>query len=170
MPEPVRNLPGEVWASIPGHRGYWVSSEGRVRSPRGVLKPGKSNRSGHLAVDLPGARGVRVHRLVARAFIRNPERLPMVLHAEDDPTNNRAVALRWGTARENVVDAYANGRHPKRRAPHGSRSKYQRGCRCPECTEANTEFDRQRRATNPRFVEQQKAAKQRYYARKKETS
>ena len=170
MPEPVVNLPHEVWASIPSHRGYWVSSEGRVRSSRGVLKPTKSNRVGHLAVDLPGARGVRVHRLVALAFIPNPDALPMVLHAEDDPMNNRAVSLRWGTAAENVADAYANGRRRRGpRSPHGSRARYQAGCRCADCTAANTAFDRRRRE-NPRFVAQQKAAQRRYYARKKETS
>lgn len=171
MPEPVVNLDREVWASIPGHPGYWVSSEGRVRSPRGVLKPTKSNRAGHLAVDLPSARGVRVHRLVALAFIPNPDALPMVLHAEDDPTDNRAVSLRWGTAAENVADAYANGRLRRGpRSPHGSRARYQAGCHCPECTAANTAFDRHRRETNRRFVAQHKAAQRRYYARKKETS
>lgn len=170
MPEPVVNLPREVWASIPGHSGYWVSSEGRVRSPRGVLKPHTAKRAGHLSVDLPGVRGVYVHRLVALAFIPNPRRLPMVLHAEDDPANNRVVSLRWGTAAENAADARANGRHSKGpRSLHGSRARYQAGCRCADCTAANTAFDRLRRETNPRFVAQQKAAQRRYYARKKET-
>lgn len=171
MPEPVVNLSHEVWASIPGHPGYWVSSEGRVRSRRGVLKPSAGKRAGHLSVDLPGARGAYVHRLVALAFIPNPDASPMVLHADDDPMNNRAVALRWGTAAENVADAYTNGRrHRGPRSPHGSRARYQHGCRCPECTDANTKFDRLRRATNPRYVAQHKAAQRRYYARQKETS
>lgn len=170
MPEPVFNLPREVWASIPGHPGYWVSSEGRVRSRRGILKRNPRH-SGHLAVDLPGRKTVYVHRLVALAFIPNPDGLPMVMHGDDDPSNNRVANLSWGTAAQNNADAWARGRNrAKRAAPHGSRPKYQRGCRCPACTAANTEFDRQRRATNPRFVEQQRAAKRRHYLKLKEAN
>lgn len=167
MPEPVVNLDHEVWASLPNYPGYWVSSEGRVRSRRGVLRPSKVNRLGHLKVTL-GGRSLLVHRLVAGAFISNPSGLPMVLHGDGHPANNRAENLRWGTGATNMADAQLHGTKPVAR--HGTRYKYQHGCRCPACTEANTAFDRARRATNPRFVAQQKAAQHRYYARKKETS
>lgn len=110
MPEPVVNLGGEVWASVPGAPGYWVSSEGRVRSRRGVLKPRPRDRGGHLSVVLfPGGRDTLVHRLVARAFIENPAGLPKVLHGDDDPSNNRAVNLRYGTQRDNMADRKARG-------------------------------------------------------------
>jgi len=42
------------------------------------------------------------HRLIALAFIPNPENKPLVLHINDDPTNYLIENLQWGTQRENM--------------------------------------------------------------------
>ena len=170
MPEPVVNLDREVWASLPGYPGYWVSSEGRVRSRRGVLKPSRRNRTGHLAVVLPGARSVLVHRLVALAFVPNPDALPLVLHGDDDPANNRAANLAWGTSAQNGRDAWANGRHPGRRKArvHGTVSMYNGGCRCGDCRSANATYHRARYDADPAWAEKRRADQRRYYHDRKQ--
>lgn len=108
-------MPEEAWRAVPGFPGYEVSDRGRVRSlqrgrPR-ILRPDRGNR-GHLRVTLyrGGQRHVRwVHQLVLLAH----EGEPIVLHADDDPTNNALGNLRWGTRTENAADAVRNGRRPR---------------------------------------------------------
>ena len=57
---------------------------------------------GYLQVFLSGSRKTAyVHRLVARAFIPNPENKPTVDHIDGDRTNNNLTNLRWATQKEN---------------------------------------------------------------------
>lgn len=92
----------EEWKSITGYEGlYEVSSYGRVRSlDRYVKSKSNSNRlqkgkvlsptkhkTGYLVVNLKN-KMFRVHRLVAQAFISNPEGLSQVNHKDEDKTNN----------------------------------------------------------------------------------
>jgi hypothetical protein len=51
-----------------------------------------------------------VHRLIAEAFIPNPENKPMVLHKDDIKTNYNIDNLYWGDRSENSKDSYRNGR------------------------------------------------------------
>jgi hypothetical protein len=96
----------EFWKEIKGYEGlYEVSSEGRVKSlgrKPGIMRPGLSN--GYLKVGLTkdGIRSrFRVHRLVAEAFIPNPDNKPEVDHINGDRKDNRVENLRWMTHQEN---------------------------------------------------------------------
>jgi hypothetical protein len=53
----------------------------------------------------------RVHRLVAQAFLPNPDNLPIVMHLDDNPSNNHVSNLRWGTHLDNMQDKMRKGRH-----------------------------------------------------------
>lgn len=88
----------EEWKNIIGYEGlYEVSNKGNVRNVRRntLLKLSKTN-YGYIQVHLykNGIRtGLRVHRLVAEAFIPNPDNLPQVNHKDEDKTNNNVTNL-----------------------------------------------------------------------------
>jgi hypothetical protein len=102
----------EAWAAAPGWEGrYEVSDQGRVRKASGRLLKQWPNDHGYLLVRLSGPRRlVRAHRLVAQAFIPNPERKPQVNHIDCDRANNDATNLEWTTGRENLHHSAKLGR------------------------------------------------------------
>ena len=98
---------GEVWRPIPNYEGFYeVSNMGKVRSVyryRHILKPMISN-TGYERVDLfknKHRRQFSVHRLVAMAFIDNPNAKPFVNHKDENKLNNSADNLEWVTHVEN---------------------------------------------------------------------
>ena len=95
----------EEFRDIPGYEGlYEVSNLGRVRRNGKILKPWKNN-WGYLLVSLCKngiVRNARIHRLVALAFIPNPQNLPQVNHKDEDKTNNAVSNLEWCTAGYNI--------------------------------------------------------------------
>ena len=108
----------EVWKDIKGYEGkYQVSNLGRVKSlpkytyPRGypqlrkekIMKPSYVGKDrNYLALKLNDGKQYKVHRLVAEAFIPNPDNLPMVNHKDENPTNNCVDNLEWCTNSYNV--------------------------------------------------------------------
>ncbi len=89
----------EVWRDVQGFEGlYEVSSLGNVRSPRGVVTPYKSSK-GYLKVGLfknCKDHKRRVNRLVAQAFIPNPNDYPCVYYRDGNKENNSVNNLEWG--------------------------------------------------------------------------
>lgn len=104
----------EVWRDVVGHDGYQVSNLGNVRSYV-KNKDGKDlkfikNKQGYDTVCLRRGNRRLVHRLVADAFIPNPDNLPLVRHMDDNPSNNRVDNLAWGTQTDNMQDCVRHGR------------------------------------------------------------
>lgn len=97
----------EEWRDVPGYEGlYQVSNLGRVYSfkTNRYLKMGINShgykRAPLLKDDKTQLRNV--HRLVALAFIPNPDNKPNVDHINGDKTDNRVTNLKWATQKENI--------------------------------------------------------------------
>lgn len=114
----------EVWKPIIGYEGlYEVSNKGRVKSlsrkvtggakgyfrlaPETIRKPFLTN--GYEKVDLwkdNKKKIFRVHRLVAQAFIENPNNYLEINHINGIKTDNRVENLEWCTAQQNTLHYY----------------------------------------------------------------
>ena len=130
----------EIWKPIDwisNLRGtYEISNKGRIKCTSNlrynikrkehfiefcnrILVP---NNNGHgylqigLSVDTPSGRKKKnfyIHRLVATAFLSNPENKPEVNHKDYNRNNNNADNLEWVTDAENVNHSVCNLRHPR---------------------------------------------------------
>lgn len=123
----------ETWKAIAGYEGlYEVSDLGRVRSLNynhtgvaKILNPRK-NRGGYLLVALfkDGKRkDMQVHRLVAQAFIHNPNNLETVNHRDEVKTNNAASNLEWMSVADNLNYGSHNRRSAEARVNNPKMSK-----------------------------------------------
>ena len=104
----------EVWKDIKGYEGlYQISNTGKVKGLKRnkVLKP-ILQRSGYYYVDLQRKRRL-VHRLVAEAFIDNPDNLPEVNHKDENKLNNSVENLEWCDSKYNANYGTRNKRRGK---------------------------------------------------------
>lgn len=131
----ITNLNGlDITRPVVGYEGYYevsrygdvssldrviIHSNGRKQFVKGhTLKPCDVN--GYLVVGLCKdgyQKTVCVHRLVAEAFIPNPDHLPQVDHLDCNKKNNDVSNLEWVTAKENTDRAYKNNLNPIKRNP-----------------------------------------------------
>ena len=93
----------EIWKEIQGFEGeYAVSSMGRVKNLKnGKIFTGVNNGNGYKIITLKG-KTYMVHRLVALAFIPNPDNLPYINHIDEKKDNNDVSNLEWCTASYNT--------------------------------------------------------------------
>lgn len=144
MTKEVLALPYECWRWIPGYEGlYQVSTRGRVRSVdrwvtckdgsktgskrfrRGRILKTTRDKGGYLCLGLHHdgkIRTFKVHRLVAMAWIDNPENKPEVNHLDENPGNpdvfnlswaSRIENANWGTRNKRQAESMLNGKLSK---------------------------------------------------------
>ena len=118
--EKYNNLENEIWKDVEGYEGFYqVSNKGRVKSldrisinknglkchfKERILNP-RLNSGGYREVPLcknGTQHSARVHRLVAKAFIPNPDNLPFINHKDENKENNCVENLEWCTPEYNV--------------------------------------------------------------------
>lgn len=117
-------MENEEWRDVPGYEGYYqVSNLGRVKRIKpywtrkcGVLKGGKDRKQyTQVTLSKNGKHTLaKVHRLVAQAFIPNPENKPMIDHIDGNRGNNSVKNLRWCTMKENANNPITVDRYRKR--------------------------------------------------------
>ena len=125
----------ELWKDVDGYEGlYQVSNTGRVRSlsyrRHGFVKElvPKINNYGRLWFDLwknGENTPMLAHRIVANAFIPNPNGYPQINHIDENPKNNNVENLEWCTAEENRAKYLANHKGERRPVKKYS-NKYRR--------------------------------------------
>lgn len=104
----------EEWKKIDGFEDYEVSNLGRIRSIRKnkILKTHIKNGYEYIGLYKNKVHViVRVHRIVAKEFILNPENKPAVNHINGNKLDNRVINLEWVTNSENMIHAFQNELH-----------------------------------------------------------
>lgn len=96
----------EIFKDIKGYPNYQISNKGRIWSKyrNRYLKPFVNN-SGYEMINIMAVNGKRkgelIHRLVALAFVDNPNQYPEVNHLDENKLNNEASNLEWCTRKQN---------------------------------------------------------------------
>lgn len=124
----------EEWLPVVGYENFYeVSSHGRVRSKRintrivdkqNKIMRQKGDRNGYFRVNLNDGNKCKaclVSRLVAEAFLSNPEKLPVVGHNDDNKVNNHVSNLYWTTTKENN---YHNGKLERFQLSHKEKIRH----------------------------------------------
>ena len=105
----------EKWANVENHSSYFISNFGRVFSKKSnkIMKNRVISKNGYQQVTLDNSQ-LLVHRLVAQAFIPNPNNLPCVNHKDENPGNNDVRNLEWCTYKYNSNYGTNPIRHSKK--------------------------------------------------------
>lgn len=111
-PVPSAEYPG--WYEIPGYSGYCANKLGHIltKKTRNFSKGGNAGRYLKVAAyrdGSPKSSLYYVHDLVCRAFHGIPNFKAVVLHLDNDRSNNTPNNLQWGTQSDNILQVYRDG-------------------------------------------------------------
>ena len=103
--EILKDLDFEMFLPIDGYDNYSISNFGNVknRKTNRIMKP-STHPKGYKLINLyknGDVKNFTVHRLVAKAFLENPDNKQMIDHTDENKANNNVKNLRWATASEN---------------------------------------------------------------------
>lgn len=114
----------EIWEKIKDYPNYEISNLGRVKAlkfysnvhkqyyDRELILKEKTNRYGYKFVSISNElcrKNKSIHRLVAEAFIENPNDYKEVNHKDGNKSNNKVNNLEWCSRRDNVLHSYKLG-------------------------------------------------------------
>lgn len=92
---------------------YFITEDGEVISPFGrKIKPWKESNTGYLLVRIRRNKKslcLRLHRILAEAYLPNPEGKSYVKHKNDNIEDNSLMNLEWGDRPDNTQEGYDNG-------------------------------------------------------------
>lgn len=108
-----------IWVEI--ENGYMISDTGVVKTPIGKLLYG-TDKDGYQRVCVKN-KLYRVHRLVAKAFIQNPNNYKEVNHIDGNKKNNHASNLEWCSRGKNVKHSFELGLNKVRKGTDSAKSK-----------------------------------------------
>lgn len=117
--------------NIPGYPGYYLSRKGnlwRFKKGEWVKVKRYISPKGYPHVHLYNTKTKRsdikrLNRLVATLYIPNPNNLPVVMHLDNNPKNNRVSNIKWGTYKENTRQMMREGRNKGQFTPKLSREQ-----------------------------------------------
>lgn len=117
----------EKWKTVKGWERYEVSSTGKMRnSETGKMLKSRPDKEGYLIITLSinnARKTMKIHRLVAEAFIPNPENKSQVNHKDGKHANNSVDNLEWCTSSENHLHAYRTLGRKAHRSESSGRAK-----------------------------------------------
>lgn len=133
----------EEWKDIPGYEGlYQISNFGRVKSlfdnngkRRDHILSGGNDADGYRLVLLykdKKRRTKKVHRLVAEAFIPNPNNYPQVNHKDENKSNNNVCNLEWCDCKYNINYGTRSDRSASKRRGIFNNAKISKPVMCVE--------------------------------------
>lgn len=113
-----KQIHGEIWLNTRFEK-FQISNKGRIRNSNGILKQCLSSK-GYPQIKI-GNKYHPIHRLVALAFIQNPEKKAQVNHIDAIKSNAHVENLEWCTVQENMQ--HAEKMHLNGGAPGGRNAK-----------------------------------------------
>ena len=125
------NTQEEIWKAVADSNGeYHISNHGRVKSfkfgKERILKPAIQSKGYQfifICQKKTKPKLSTIHKLVAMAFIPNPNDKPQVNHKDGNKLNNHIDNLEWVTKRENIQHAYDTGLFDNKRKKIGESAK-----------------------------------------------
>ena len=106
--EILKDLDYEFFLPVEGYDNYFISNFGNIKNSKTnrIMKQ-RTRKDGYKDINLCKNGNVnkfRVHRLVAIAFLENPENKPKIDHIDNNTANNNVKNLRWATSKDNSAN------------------------------------------------------------------